>query len=162
MTLYEINTQIAGFEFEIDENTGEILNFDALRALNMAKDEKRENIALYIKNLTAEAKAIREEEKTLAERRQAIENKAERLKLFLADDLAGEKFQTPRVACSFRKSESVAIMDEAGVISWAKLNAIPILREKIDIDKTALREKLKAGVDIVGAALIEKQNLQIK
>ena len=69
MTLYEINAALEAFESEVDEDTGEILNYDKLAELNMAKDEKRENIALYIKNLTAEAKAIREEEKALAERR---------------------------------------------------------------------------------------------
>lgn len=55
MTLYEINQTILSL---IDEETGEILDEDQLERLNIAKEEKRENIALYIKNLRAMTKKL--------------------------------------------------------------------------------------------------------
>ena len=46
MTLYEIDKALADFEFEIDEDTGEILNAADLDELNLARDQKIENIGL--------------------------------------------------------------------------------------------------------------------
>ena len=48
MTLYEIDKQISEFPFDVDENSGEILNIEDFEALQMARDEKVENVALYI------------------------------------------------------------------------------------------------------------------
>ena len=64
MNIYEIEQAITDL---VDPETGEITDFEALDALSMARDEKIENVALWTKNLNAEAKAIREEEKALAE-----------------------------------------------------------------------------------------------
>ena len=54
MTLYEIDKQISEFPFDVDENSGEILNIEDFEALQMARDKKIENVALYIKELLAE------------------------------------------------------------------------------------------------------------
>lgn len=77
MTIYEIDARMAGL---IDPETGELLDYEAFASLQMEREAKIENMALWYKDLTAEAKAIREEEKALAERRKSAENKAERLK----------------------------------------------------------------------------------
>ena len=71
MTLYEIDNEIRAFLDKmldaVDEETGEIIDIDPaeLEQLNEAREQKIENIALYIKNLEADAKAIKEEEKNL-------------------------------------------------------------------------------------------------
>lgn len=39
-TLFEIDKAIEGFEFDIDESTGEILNYDQLDNLKMAREQK--------------------------------------------------------------------------------------------------------------------------
>ena len=117
MTLYEINAKLMAYEMEIDPETGEWLNEDELDALHMERDEKIENICLWTKNLRAEASAIKTEEKNLAERRKAKENKADRLEAYVALNLDGKKFETPRVKVSFRKSEAVEILDESKVPS---------------------------------------------
>ena len=110
MKLFEINAALEELLNQQDPETGELTcDLDQLDALMMERDEKLEGLALYVKNADAEAKAIREEEKTLAERRRSLENKAERAKGFLAEQLAGEKFSTPKVAVSYRKSEQVEV-----------------------------------------------------
>ena len=53
-TLYEIDESIKAL---IDEETGEIADFEAFEALNLERDAKLENIALYIKDLKADAEA---------------------------------------------------------------------------------------------------------
>lgn len=108
MNIYEIEKAI---ESLIDEN-GEIMDFDAFMELQMARETKIENMALWVKDLTAGAKAIKEEEATLSERRKAIEVKADRLREYIAEMLSGEKFSTPKVSISYRKSAAVEIEDD--------------------------------------------------
>ena len=50
MNLFELNQALMDFELEIDEETGEILNADALDSLELERDTKIENIALYQSN----------------------------------------------------------------------------------------------------------------
>lgn len=152
-SLYEINEQLLNLT---DSETGEITDWSAFEALQLARDEKIENIALYHKNLLAEAAALKAEEKSFAERRKRAENKAESLKRYLDSALQGQKFNTTKVAISYRKSTSVEV-DET------KLPA-SYLQEVVTykIDKRDIGEKLKAGETIEGATLITKDNIQIK
>lgn len=161
MTLYEIEAQMqALLDGQVDEETGEIVcDMDALEQLMLARDTKIENIACYIKNLTAETTAIREEEKALAKRRQTEERHAERLKTFLAAKLNGEKINTPRVAISWRRSEQVDISPDF----FSDDRNEQYLRYKDpEPDKTAIKAALKAGETIPGAELITNLNMQIK
>ncbi len=77
MTLYEIDKAITDLA---DPETGEITDFEALDNLQMARDQKIENIACYYKNLVSDAEAIKAEKEALAERQKVAENKAARLK----------------------------------------------------------------------------------
>ena len=162
MTLYEINNAIQDvLDYALDPETGEILD-DALMAsydqLRMDRDEKIENIGCFIKNLEADAKAIREAEKSLADRRRAAENKAEHLRNYLQFCLAGQKFQSPRLAVSFRKSKKV-VFDEV------HLYDVPddYLRYKEpELDKKLVADALKAGEVIPGCELVESVSMIIK
>lgn len=157
LSIYEIEQAIMDL---VDPETGEITDYEALDALSMARNEKIENIALWIKNLNAEATAIREEEKNLAERRKIAENKAESLRKYLDRILNGEKFSTPKVAISYRKSVAVNIADEANFINTADIAYL--IPQTPKIDKKAIAEALKSGLTVEGAELIERNNIQIK
>lgn len=157
MTLFEIDKAILDFEFEINEETGEILNANALDELKMERDAKIEGVGLWIKNLQAEAEAVKNEKNAMADRQKRLENKVESLKGYLTYALAGEKFSTPKVAMSFRRSESVHIEDEH-LIPDEYMN-ITIVKKP---DKKVLKDALKGGKEVLGAELITKQNIQIK
>ena len=157
MTLFEIDKAIQDFEFEIDEETGEILNPNALEELEMAREQKIENVGLYIKNLEAEATAVENQEKIFADRKKRIKKKIEGLKSFLGYALQGEKFRTDKVEMSFRKSESVHITDEYLIPDEYKV--CTVVKKP---DKKVIKDAIKSGKDIMGAELIEKQNIQIK
>jgi Skp family chaperone for outer membrane proteins len=162
MTLYEIKREIEeaidAMFASVDEETGEVSEdaVNKLAELNAARDEKLDNIGAYIKNLMAEAEAIKAEEKKLADRRRVIENKVERLKAYVASILGGQKWSSARVAYSFRKSEKV-IVDE---------NNLPktYMVKKVEFapDKKTIKELLKSGKKIRGAYIEESQNIQIK
>ena len=157
MTLFDINKAILEFDYEIDEETGEILNAEELDALELARDEKIEGVGLWIKNLQAEAEAVKKEKDAMADRQRRLEKKAESLKNYLAWALKGEKFSTPRIAMSWRKSESVLIPDEA-LLDDRFVN-IQMTKKP---DKKLIKDTLKAGLEVPGAELVTKQNLQIK
>ena len=165
MTLYEIDSQIMAFLdrllASVDEN-GEVqeVDTDQLDSLNEARGQKIENIALYIKNLDSEAEAIKAEESRLKTRRVVLENKADSLRSLLSRSMQthGEsKYSTARCAVSFRRSEAVIIDD-------IDLLGPEFKTEIIDykIDKAQVKQKLKAGEDIAGAHIEERQNIQIK
>lgn len=152
-SLYEIEEQILNC---VDLETGEIIDEEALASLRMERNNKVEGIALWIKNLLAEAKMIKEEKDNLAYRQKVCENKAESLKEFLSKFLAGEKFKTSKVSISYRKSEKVDVLD------IGKLDDDYLKFKDPEPDKTKIKKALKDGICLEGAQLVESQNIQIK
>ena len=160
-TLYEINKSILDC---IDMETGEIIDFEKLSELQIERSEKIEKVALWYKNLISDAEAYKKEKDTFAEREKSAKNKAESLKKWLAFALAGEKMTTDKVAISFRRSEAVEVEDEAAFIDFAqKSGRDDLLTYKTPtLNKTEIKKALKAGENIIGAQLKEKQNISIK
>lgn len=158
MNLYEIDHAILNC---VDMETGEIINVDALNTLEMERDEKIENIALWIKNLLSDAEQIKAEKDALEEREKSARNKAENLKKYLSGYLNGSKFSTPKVVILFRKSESVDISDINKIMSLNDADSYLKYAEPKP-DKTAIKDAIKNGKKIPGCSLVEKQNIQIK
>lgn len=152
MTLYEIEEAITNC---VDLETGEIIDEQALAGLQMARDEKVENIALWIKDLKAEAEALKAEKLALAHRQQVAENKAESLKNYLTAYLNGDKFKTAKVAISYRSSKSVNIYDE-------ELIPKDFITYEPKYNKADIKKAIDDGLDISGAEIIEKTSIQIK
>lgn len=161
MKLYEIDTAILEC---IDTETGEICDFERLEELQIERDKKLENVALYIKQLNAEADALAAEEKALKERKAAKQAKAARYSEWLGQALEGNAFETARVRLSFRKSEPVEIEDEFAVVEYCEKNNLDqCLKYKMpEVSKAEIKKLITAGHEIPGAVLTEKQNLQIK
>lgn len=159
MSIYEIDAAIVAL---MDMETGEITDEQAFDQLQMARDEKIENIGLYYKDLQAEAKAIKEEEAALAARRKTAENKADRLKNLLAYALKGSKFATPRLKVSYRKSQTVEVRD--GFTDWAVENRPELLTyAEPKPNKTELKKAIQAGEVPEDFATIEDhENISVK
>jgi len=161
MTLWEIDKNIeAILEDAIDPETGEISEdlFEQYEKLQMDRDQKVENIVCYIKDLKAEAAAIKEEKANLDKRARSAENKADRLKQYLEFCLHGEKFSSPRGSVSYRKTTKVEVDEN-------RLNEVPerFLRYKDpEVDKKAVTEALKAGEDVPGCTLVDSVSVIIK
>lgn len=161
MNLFEINARIEeAFEAAVDMETGEIINdaaYAALDALQMEFGTKTEDILLWIKNLTAEAEALKKQKQTFADRQSKAEKKAESLKQYVAKALNGEKFKTERVSVTWRKSETVEYVGDV-----LTLPPECIRLKDPEVNKDALKKLLKAGAEINGAELVSKNNMLIK
>lgn len=152
-TLYEIDEEILNC---VDMETGEIIDVERLGQLQLAREDKVEGIALWIKNLLSDASAIKEEEDKLAQRRKVNENKAKNLKEYLSKFLNGQKFKTPKVSISYRKSKSVEVSD------ISKLDDDYLKFTDPTVDKTKVKKALEAGTALQGVSLVENQNIQIR
>lgn len=153
MTLYEIDQAIMDC---IDSETGDIIDAELLDSLQMERTEKIENVACWIKELKAEAEALKSEKMAFAERQRVAENKAESLKNWLAYVLNGEKFKTTRASVSFRATDKVEITD------IMQLDESFLRYKEPEADKTAIKEAIKAGQEVAGATLVSSTSVIIK
>lgn len=161
MNLYEIDRAL---EALVDPETGELVDYEAFERLQMDREAKIEHTALWIKNLTAEAKAIKEEMDNLQKRRKAAENRAEGLKRYLSEALAGEKFQTARCAISYRKSTALEVVDASAAADWLDRNGHPdcVTYSSPTLDKRSVGELVKQGADIPGVELVERNSMTVR
>lgn len=164
MTLFELSAQYLQF-MELIE-TGEVPTeaiADTFEALDGEIEIKIDNTACVIKQLLAEAAAIKEQEAALAERRKKKEAAADNLKKLLTENMqriGKTKLDTARNLVSFRKSTSVKIEDEAEFM--AAYPQFCNIKTEVSIKRKELTDRLKAGEEISGAILETKQNLQLK
>ena len=169
MTLYDIDAQIAALEdaaeddMLIDEETGELISVSqALDALRMEREEKLENVACWVKNLCAEADAIREEENRLVKRRKAAETKAANLKSWLLaamtrEDGTTDKLKTGRVMVSVKRNPPSTVVDDALLPSTYKVAKITY-----QANKELIKRELLSGGEVPGAHLEYGRSVIIK
>jgi hypothetical protein len=151
--LYEINQAILDC---LDPETGEIID-ERISDLLMEREQKLENIALWIKNLQADVQMFKTEKESFEKRQKAAEKKLTSLMQYLTDNLQGEKFSTGKCAVSFRKSDRVEVYNDALVPK-------KYLTKKVTFapDKAAIKALLKDGHIVGGCRLSEALNTQIK
>ena len=158
MKLYEIPMEIDAL---IDPETGEITDTEKLHELVSRYNNGVEWLALEVKNSLAEADALKKEKDSFAQREKVASNRAKNLKNYLAFLLQGEKFKTEKVAISWRRSEQVQVDDE-NFMPWAKEHNAFLRWKEPEVDKVALKEAIKNGIEVPYAALVENQSIQIK
>jgi len=163
MTLYEIESDILTC---VDPESGEIIDPAKLDALQMERERKLENVALWVKDLRAEAEAIGNEIKALAARKKAAENKADRLKEWLGEALAGEVFKTPKVRISYTHNSRLNVIDEQSVVNYIQTHyqePEEYLRFQLpEIRKDAVKAAIKDGAEIPGACVEQTESVVIK
>lgn len=158
LKLYEIPTEIDAL---IDPDTGEITDTEKLTELVNRFNNGVEWLALEVKNSLAEADALKKEKDAFAQREKVASNRAKNLKNYLTYLLNGEKFKTDKVAISWRRSEQVQV-DEENFLPWAKEHNAYLRWKEPEVDKTALKEAFKQGIEVPYAELVENQSIQIK
>ena len=170
MTLYDIDAQIAALDVAaeddmlIDEETGELISVaQALDALRMEREAKLENVACWVKNLSAESDAIREEENRLVKRRKAAETKAANLKAWLLasmthEDGTTDKLKTGRVVVSVKRNPPSTVVDDEALLPWK----YKTVKEIVEQDKAAIKAAILSGEEVPGAHLEYGRSVVIK
>ena len=173
MTLYDVDERLVTLlneHFDIEDGVlceSEEELAKKIDEVSLDLDTKIENIGCYIKNLEADVEALKREEDNLKARRKSAENKIEGLKRYLNgylmacfpkdEDRAKWKFKTAKVVLGYRKSNSVEVPD----IEKLDKNFIKVKTEVVP-DKTAIKDAIKSGKEVVGAFIKQNINLNIK
>lgn len=160
--LYEIDQEILDC---VDMETGEILDSEKLDALQMERERKLEGVALWVKDLNAEAAAVKEEADKLIARKKSLDNKITSLKNWLLYALDGEKLKTPRCNVYQTHSQRVAVADEEKLIRYLQTIENPerFLRfREPELRKDEIKKALKDRIEIPGAELETTESVVIK
>jgi transcriptional regulator of heat shock response len=159
MRLYEISqnySQLLDMVDVLDEETFR----DTLQAIEEALEDKVENMAKFIRCLEADAKAIKEEEQRLADRRKALENRVSSVNEYLQNqmEVAGlDKVKRPTVTVSIQNNPpSVEIADESLIPSDY------MIPQPSKIDKKSILSALKEGLVIEGCSMKQGRSVRIK
>jgi len=160
--LYEINQDILDC---VDMETGEILDVEKLDALQMEREAKIEGVALWIKDMRAEAAAVKEEADRLTARKKALDNRMEGLKNWLLYALGGEKLSTPRCKIYQTHNQKLHVADELELIKYLKrrktLKKYLRIRDP-ELNRDEIKKAIKDGETFPGAELQETESVVIK
>lgn len=153
-SLYEIDQSILALA---DPETGEITDFEKLEELHLEREAKIENVALWYKNLKAEAEMVKAEKQVLEARQKACEKRADSLSRYLAKALAGKNFKTPKVQCEFSPRTSVHIIDLSKLAP--EYMSVKVTSTTAP-NKKAISEAIKNGKEVDGAVLINSLSIK--
>ena len=131
---------------------------DTISSIADAIEVKGENYAKLIKCLDADNDGIQKEIKRLQKAKKANENLINRLKANMDESLkavGSDKLKCGTFTFSYRKTKSVEILD---------LDALPSDYKAIEYkpDKNAIKKAINDGEAVAGAALVEKNTLQLR
>ena len=160
-TLYEIKGELDNCfkqdDMVVNGQTGEVFDSEYLDHLNMQLDEKIDNIAAFIKNLTADNGNCDEQIAYFQNRKKQNTKRIEWLKKYLADNLGTKKYVTKRAEVSFRNTKAVEIVDE---------NKLPDEYKKIKTtytpDKKSIKQAIESGNPVEGAELVVRRSTIVK
>lgn len=128
--------------------------FDTLEAIEGDFEIKAENIACFIKELTAESEMLKAEMASLRARKQVKDNLIKRLKTMLIDGMSAidkRKIDRPRAKLSLKQNpESADVGDEKEFIIWAQTHDRDDLLSygKPTVAKTAVMQAIKDGTEL--------------
>lgn len=133
---------------------------EALDDLDLEIKEKLDGCTYLIKGLEAQAAIYEAEEKRTKERKQALKNRAKRVKermFYLMKATEQDKIKTDLFSYSIQKNpKKLWISDEPGAVPQAYTVLIP------EIDKDAIKAELDAGVDLPFAHYEQGESLRIR
>lgn len=165
MNIYQIDQEIQkvldafeqGIEEAINEETGEVKSLaDYLDELQMSREAKIKNLALYIKNTDAYIDGLKKEKKRIMDELAHQEKKIDGAKEYLRLVTEGKAVKDPQFTISYRKSKAVEIA-EGAVIPEEYL--VP---QEPKVSKTELRKAIESGTVIDGVSIVERINMSVK
>ena len=163
LKLYEVADELTALLDQVDPETGELPpEIDAVTANFKTKCA---GVAASVLNMKQEVAMRKELIKKLQQANRAAENRMASLQNYLKHQMDRTgineiKALDASFKVSFQKErdESVEVYDER-LLDKSCLRLVP---EKYEPDKEAIRNLIKAGVEVQGARLVKKDRLVIK
>ena len=164
MTLYELTSEYLDLLAMLeDPDVDEDLINDTLEGIDGELEAKADGYARVMRQMDADAKAIKAEEERLANRRKSLENRSAALKGRLQQmmEITGKvKFKTELFSFGIQKNPAAVVMDEQYI---ENIPECYLIIQEPKIDKQKIKEDLKAGLDLEGIAHLEQsESLRIR
>ena len=162
LNLYNIEKEYLQLVDQIIDNEGELTpELEESLMINQEQlEQKGRGYGFVVKQLNTEIANIKSYKKELDAKIKSREKTVDRLKNVLKNAMNLHEIteiKTETLKINFRKSEVVEVPDiELLERSYQKRET------KITADKAEIKKSIKMGMNIQGATLVEKQNIQIK
>lgn len=135
---------------------------DTLEAIGGEFEDKAQNVAYVIRSLDAEGESCRAWAMQAEAHSKALHARANSLRDYLAITMTAcgiERISGPGVLLSFRKSTAV-IINNIELLPAAYMRQPPL--PPPSPDKASIADAIKAGIEVPGAEIETRHNLQIK
>ena len=145
----------------VDEETGEI-NPEALELLNECKESfenKIAGVAEFIKRLTADRDAYKQEEDRLNKIKKSTEQKIDWLKNYIKDNMikfGRTKLETTSCKVTLGNTTAVNVLSIDDIPEEFKT-----IEQNVKVDKRAIAQAIKEGLEVNGAELVENTSIRI-
>jgi len=160
-TLYAIAEryrEVLNMEAANEDERAALVN--ALDSMDGEFSDKVENVIRFIRNTEADAASIREEEKRLADRRQALSRKAENLTAYIESmmNLTGKRELSAGIfVAKFKMNPpSISVLDESVIPREYFIEQAP------QLSKQAIKDAIKAGAVVPGIEVVRNERLEIR
>jgi SpoVK/Ycf46/Vps4 family AAA+-type ATPase len=159
MRLYELSQNYLQLMNMIEDMEDDALK-DTLESIEDEIHSKAENIAKLMRNIDGDIDAIKTEEKRLADRRKALENRKNGLKQYVEDQLNLTGIDKVKTA-----TFTIAIQNNPPSVHIDDHEHIPTtywVAQEPKLDKKLLLQYLKDGNEINGVRLVQNRSLRIR
>lgn len=164
MTLYELSSEYMELLAMMEDPDADLeVISDTLEAIGGELEVKADGYARVMRQMDADAKAIKAEEERLYTRRKSLENRSEWLKKRLQEvmEVTGKtKFKTELFSFGIQRNPAAVVIDEQYIEN------IPeeyLIQQDPKIDRQKIKDDLKAGKDLNGIAHLEQsESLRIR
>lgn len=157
-SLYQLTDD---FSQLIDADGEDEISMALLDLLSSEIEAKGESICKFVKVLETTAAQFKDEEKRIAERRKALENKAQRVREYMRDRLLSANIDK-LAAGTFKISISTVgscVVDDPAKLPAKFLTVIP---EQYQPDKNAIKAAIKNGEAVPGAHIEANYSMTIR
>ena len=137
---------------------------DTIEGLQGDMQEKCTNVAAFIRNTEALAEQIKQAEATMAARRKALENRADRIRQYLLENMLRTgitKIESPWFKIALAKNPPSVVVDDEDTLKFAHPEFVKVVTTE-SLDKAAIKEAIKAGQIVEGAHLVQSERVTIK
>ncbi len=148
-----------------DELSSEMI--EKITSTNEKFDKKIENMAYVAEEITAKCNVAKNEVDRLNDRIKRWQKNLDSLKEYMKNEMLSigkNKVESPFYTVRIRRNEACEV-DKDFIAEAKEKNLTTLLRvipEKIEPDKTAIKEYINSGKALQHAKIVEKQSLNIK
>lgn len=167
MKLYELTAQYRSLEEleSSDDLPPEVIR-DTLEGLEGQLQDKATNVALFIRNLESAADAIDAAANTMRLRGERLRKRAQSLNEYLLFNMIGAgitKIESPFFTLQVKTNPPTVVIDMEGAIPPEYMTTpAPAPPPPPRPDKSAIARAFKAGEEVPGCHLEQRQRLEIK